>query len=95
MNRKRRKTQIAIFLSVAMLLSGMGVMRAAATEGQVRRSDPPWLSLFGAAVTPDGSGKVAAEPCAARLRSGAIGAGLSTSAAALPGEVDKWMWTTC
>jgi photosystem II stability/assembly factor-like uncharacterized protein len=56
LNRKRTKTQIGILLSVGMLLLGMGTMRASgATEGQVRRSAPPWLSLFGAAVKPDGS----------------------------------------
>lgn len=59
MNRKPTRIQIAIFLSAGTLLllgMGMGTMRArAATEEHVRRSAPSWLSLFGAAVKPDGS----------------------------------------
>lgn len=43
-------------MGAAMVLVGVSSTQAsAATEGQVRRSAPPWLSLFGAAVKPDGS----------------------------------------
>jgi photosystem II stability/assembly factor-like uncharacterized protein len=39
-----------------MVLLGVGIRPVrSATEGQIRRSAPPWLSLFGAAVKPDGS----------------------------------------
>ena len=56
MNRKHTGTQIGIFLSACLLVLGICTMPAqSAGEGQVRRSPPPWLSLFGAAVKPDGS----------------------------------------
>jgi photosystem II stability/assembly factor-like uncharacterized protein len=39
-----------------MALIGMSTTSAlAATQGQIRTSAPPWLSLFGAAIKPDGS----------------------------------------
>jgi photosystem II stability/assembly factor-like uncharacterized protein len=55
---KRTRTQVGIFLSacLAFLLFTIRLMPAqSASEGQVRRSAPPWLSLFGTAVKPDGS----------------------------------------
>jgi photosystem II stability/assembly factor-like uncharacterized protein len=57
LKRKRTRIQIAIFLSSCiMMLPGIHVMLArGAIEGQIRHSAPPWLSLFGAAVKPDGS----------------------------------------
>jgi len=56
LNRKRTRIQITILLAVSMALMGIRTMSAlGATEGQVRQAAPPWLSLFGAAVKPDGS----------------------------------------
>ncbi len=57
MNRKRRITQIGIFLSacLAVVLGIRTISAQSAAEGQIRRSAPQWLSLFGAAVKPDGS----------------------------------------
>ena len=56
MNRKRIGNQICILLSICLLVVGSRVMRAeSAAEGQVRKSAPPWLSLFGASVKPDGN----------------------------------------
>jgi len=55
LNRKRTRTQIGIFLSACLVVLGTGALLAySATEGQVRQSAPPWLSLFGAAVKADG-----------------------------------------
>ena len=54
--KRTKKTQIGIFLSVCLLMLGAGaILSRGATEVQVRSSAPPWLSLFGAAVKPDGS----------------------------------------
>src|SRR5689334_3617520 len=57
LNRKRIKRQVSTVLGAFIaLLLGVGTMPAhSATEGQVRKSAPPWLSLFGTAVKPDGS----------------------------------------
>ena len=56
MNRRRTKLRLAIPIKVCIVLLALSAMPAhSATEGQVRRSAPPWLSLFGAAVKPDGS----------------------------------------
>lgn len=56
MNRKRTRRQIGVFLSACLVVLGIRALSAhSATGGQVRRSAPPWLSLFGAAVKPDGS----------------------------------------
>jgi photosystem II stability/assembly factor-like uncharacterized protein len=53
---RTKKTQIGIFLGVCLLTLGAGaILSRGATEVQVRSSAPPWLSLFGAAVKPDGS----------------------------------------
>jgi photosystem II stability/assembly factor-like uncharacterized protein len=52
-----RKAQIFIFLvlSLAFVLPSTGVRLAnGAAESQVRTSAPQWLSLFGAAIKPDG-----------------------------------------
>jgi photosystem II stability/assembly factor-like uncharacterized protein len=56
LNRKYIKTQIAIFLSAWVLaLFGPGSIPVLGATGQIRRAAPPWLSLFGTAVKPDGS----------------------------------------
>ena len=56
MNLKRTGIQIGMLLGACLLMLAMGTWSAhSATQGQVRRSAPPWLSLFGAAVKPDGS----------------------------------------
>jgi photosystem II stability/assembly factor-like uncharacterized protein len=56
LNRKRTRIQIRIFFGACLVVLGMGGLLAhSATEGEVRQSAPPWLSLFGAAVKPDGS----------------------------------------
>jgi photosystem II stability/assembly factor-like uncharacterized protein len=56
LKRKRRITQIGILLSVCLVALGIRITPAQSVgESQVRRAAPPWLSLFGAAVKPDGS----------------------------------------
>jgi len=52
---KRKKTQIGIVVSACLLLGTGAAVSRAATQGQVRQSAPPWRSLFGAAIRPDGS----------------------------------------
>jgi len=52
----KRGTSIGIFFSAGLVALSVGTMSArSASEGQIRKSAPPWLSLFGAAVKPDGS----------------------------------------
>jgi photosystem II stability/assembly factor-like uncharacterized protein len=56
LNRKRTTTTIGVFLSACLAVLGLGAWSAhGASQGEVRRAAPPWLSLFGAAVKPDGS----------------------------------------
>ncbi len=56
MNGTRTSVQKAISLSACVALLGIAAASArSATQGQVRRSAPPWLSLFGTAVKPDGT----------------------------------------
>jgi photosystem II stability/assembly factor-like uncharacterized protein len=52
----RQKMQLGIFLGACLLVLGAGTaVTRGATEGQVLRAAPPWLSLFGTAVKPDGT----------------------------------------
>jgi photosystem II stability/assembly factor-like uncharacterized protein len=55
LNRIRAR-RIGIFLGILLVgLSARAAVSHGAIEGQVRSSAPPWLSLFGAALKPDGS----------------------------------------
>jgi photosystem II stability/assembly factor-like uncharacterized protein len=55
LNRKHIGTPIGIFFGCLLVLSIGALSAHSASEGQIRRSAPPWLALFGAAVKQDGT----------------------------------------